>query len=992
MSGEVVSTASRIQSAAPVGGVAVGERTFLATRRVFDFEPLAAGAARGNGEPGPVWQVLAAKGRFGSDVLRPAATPLVGREFDLALLRGMFDKAAAERTVQLVTVVGEPGVGKSRLVAELARVLDDRPGRTTWRQGRCLPYGDGITFWALGEIVKAHAGIYESDSPEAATEKLEAVLPESDDRPWLRARLLPLLGIESSPAAQEEAFTAWRRFLESVAEAGPAVLVFENVHWADDALLDFIEHLADWSQGVPLLLVCTTRPELYETHPSWGAGLANQTAIRLSPLSNGETAQLVSALLDQDALSPHTQPLLLERAGGNPLYAEEFVRMLRDRGLLNGRGTLEAEAAVPVPDSLQALIAARLDTLPPERKRLLQDAAVMGQVFWAGSLAAMGKRDPNEVRQVLHELVRKELIRPALHSSMEGEAEYGFWHLLIRDVIYGQIPRAQRAARHISAAHISAAQWLEAKAGKRIEDLAEVLAYHTGEALSLAQASGETALAAELAPAAGRYALLAGERALGLDTGKALTLLERARGLISESDPSYPLILFRWADAMYQAGRHREAATALESAISTFQASGDSSHAGEALATLSSVRWALGDPAHVATAEQAVALLEQQSAPELLAALAQLAGSNYSAGAYASAIDAAERALKLAEQHELPVPGRALGFRGAARCFLLGDLDGLADMERALDVSVAQGRGRDAAVVHATLACLRWYLEGPSAALAPCAEATAFAAARGLAGIAQFVAINRVQILVGLGRLADALAEAETLAPALQESGSLFGLCELRACQTRALAEQGRSAAIENEETLRIARSSEDPLTLAVAAAGAAHALLAAGRRDDARALLDEVAAADIHHPDYAVQLPLLTRAAAELEDPDLVARLVANVADTLPIQQHALATARGHRAEATGDCAEAAALHAVAAARWEQFGDVLEQAHALLGQGRCLTRLADPAAEQPLRCARALFADMGAQARVADCDTLIVQAALPSAQTQLSNRTQVPR
>jgi len=208
VSGEVVSTASRIQSAAPVGGVAVGERTFLATRRVFDFEPLAAGAARGNGEPGPVWQVLAAKGRFGSDVLRPAATPLVGREFDLALLRGMFDKAAAERTVQLVTVVGEPGVGKSRLVAELARVLDDRPGRTTWRQGRCLPYGDGITFWALGEIVKAHAGIYESDSPEAATEKLEAVLPESDDRPWLRARLLPLLGIESSPAAQEEAFTA----------------------------------------------------------------------------------------------------------------------------------------------------------------------------------------------------------------------------------------------------------------------------------------------------------------------------------------------------------------------------------------------------------------------------------------------------------------------------------------------------------------------------------------------------------------------------------------------------------------------------------------------------------------------------------------------------------------------------------------------------------------------------------------------------------------
>jgi predicted ATPase len=236
-----------------------------------------------------------------------------------------------------VTIVGEPGVGKSRLCAELFGYIEDRPGLVRWRQGRCLPYGEGIAFWALGEIVKAECGILESDPPEEAEAKLEQALPRDDpDFVWLKARLAPLVGAGGEPASQEESFTAWRRCLESWAEARETILVIEDLHWADEALLSFLEHLADWSQGVPLLVLCTSRPELYEHHPSWAAGLRNATTINLAPLTDEETARLIATLLERAVLPAETQQALLERAGGNPLYAEEFVRLLTDRDLLRG--------------------------------------------------------------------------------------------------------------------------------------------------------------------------------------------------------------------------------------------------------------------------------------------------------------------------------------------------------------------------------------------------------------------------------------------------------------------------------------------------------------------------------------------------------------------------------------------------------------------------------------------------------------------------------
>jgi class 3 adenylate cyclase len=463
VTGDVVNTASRLQAIAPVGGVVVGELTRRASRHVIEYEELEPVPLKGKAEPVPVWRAIHARSPVGVDVEQAAPTPFVGRDHDLALLKETYARTSRESSLQLVTVAGEPGVGKTRLVTELRRFIEEQPKIVVWRQGRCLSYGEGITFWALGEIVKAQAGILESDGPHDAAEKLavavEAVVEDASERGWFNARLAPLVGaqvFDDSEAAEraESSFTAWRRFLEAIAAQQPLVLVLEDLHWADVALLDFVEHLADWVSGVPLLVICTARPELYERMPDWGGGKRNSTTISLSRLTGEETARLISALLSRAVLPAETQAVLLERAGGNPLYAEEFVRMLNDRGILDARGRLlqATDGEIEVPETVQALIAARLDTLPAERKSLLHDAAVVGNVFWAGAIAAIGEREKGVVREGLHELVRKELVRPARSSSVKDDDEFSFWHLLVRDVAYQQIPRVSRARKHQAAA------------------------------------------------------------------------------------------------------------------------------------------------------------------------------------------------------------------------------------------------------------------------------------------------------------------------------------------------------------------------------------------------------------------------------------------------------------------------------------------------------------------------------------------------------------
>jgi class 3 adenylate cyclase/tetratricopeptide (TPR) repeat protein len=967
VTGDVVNTASRLQGAAPVNGIACSEQTYRQTERVFDYEELEPVALKGKREPLALFRPLRAHARFGSDVTRTHISPLVGRELEKTLLIGMFERSAQQRSCQLVTIVGEPGVGKSRLCAELFGYVEDRPGLVRWRQGRSLPYGEGIAFWALGEIMKAECGILESDSPEDAATKLAAALPADDpDVAWLRARLLPLVGAGGDPVAQEESFTAWRRFLELLAAGRETVLVFEDLHWADGALLSFLEHLADWAEGVPLLLLCTARPELYEQHPHFGADARNAQRINLGPLTDVDTARLLSSLLDQAVFPAETQRALLERAGGNPLYAEEFARLLADRELLSG-----ALEDIPFPDSVQALIAARLDTLAAERKQLLQDAAVVGNVFWAGAVVEMGARSPHEVELALHELSRKELVRPARTSAMEGEQEYGFWHLLVRDVCYGQIPRAARAARHRAAA-----AWIERKAGDRVEDLADVLAHHYLTARELTGAAGQADESKELETQAIRYLVLAGERALPLDVASAEAQLARALELAPAGHPQRGFLLERWARAAWLQGRLEEARAALDEALVLYREGGESIAAGRALTELNTLLRRLGDVRAEPAITEAIALLKAESAGrELVAAYAELAGTHWINSAHAEAIAAAEQALRLAAELGLPEPAHALGYFGGARAHL-GERQGLGDMRQALALAVEQGRGREAAVIHNNLALSTWLYEGPKAALAACQEGLEFCERRGIAEFELGIAAMTLTFLAATGQAEQALAEAEPLAVRLESSGS-GDVIEVRSAQLRLLVQRGehRQKAVPAAEAIVArARDSAEPQTISMAFAAAAELLLAQVRPEQAKALLAELEQLAGTRDDayYASLLPELVRTALALGDAELAARLVARVELRTPLSAGSLTACRAQIDEAAGRQAEAAELHSESARRWREFGNVPERAYALLGRGRCLVTLGKPEAEEPLREARDLFASMGYKPALAETEALL--------------------
>jgi class 3 adenylate cyclase len=972
VTGDVVNTASRIEGTAPVNGVAVGEQAYRATSHIFEYEPLEPVAVKGKTEPLSLWHATAVRDRFGRD-FREYKTPLVGRELEKTLLIGTFERAVQQRSVQLVTIVGEPGVGKSRMVAELFAHMDAKPELIRWRQGRCLPYGEGITFWALGEIVKSEAAILESDSAEVAATKLDAVVsPEEPERSWLLQRLAPLVGVEAaSPAERQESFTAWRRCFEGLAATRPTVLVFEDLHWADEALLAFLEYQAEWSQGVPLLVICAARPELYERRPGWGAGLRNAHTINLSPLSDQETSELVSHLVSTVVLGQELERAIVERAGGNPLYAEEFVRLLADRGV---GPAAEGFAEPALPESVQALIAARLDTLSPERKSLLQDAAVVGKVFWAGAVAEMGGREQSDVELALHELVRKELVRPGRTSSMEEESEYAFWHLLVRDVAYSQIPRAERARRHRAAA-----AWIERKAGERVEDLAEVLAHHYLQALELAEAAGDTDQIGQLIVPARRFLTLAGERALGLDTVQAEARLARALELTAPEDPERPELLVRWAEAALQARRLHEAGEALDEALGSLRVRGERQAAARALQLRSRLSMRLGESQMVALAAEAVDLLNQEPpGPALVAAYAQLANAQAIDGAYAEAIAAADHARAIAETLGLPEPARALGYRGFARA-RLGDAKGLVEMERALALLLERGAGRDVAILQNNLALARYPLQGPARALADFEEGVVFSEQRGLAEPAGMLEANCATLLAELGRPADALERAGRLAAIAEARGDTHSLIELRAVELASRIARGEHEASPTEANWLVDATREssaaDVVVFGLAVAAGALAGEAPERACAVLAELEQVTGAR-ESPYYAKQLAAMVRTALASGDAALARRLADVFAPRYPLEEHALCSARAQLAEYAGEHANAATLYAEAAEHWREFGNVPEHAYALLGQGRSLLALDRPDAEGPLRQARDLFASMGYKPSLAETEELLEQMA----------------
>jgi class 3 adenylate cyclase len=485
VAGDVVNTASRLQSVAPPGGVVACGITYAATKSDIRYDRQPPVMLKGRSTPTEVHLALAPLQRIHPDREADGA-PLVNRTHELGLLVNALHRALHDRIPQLVNIIGRAGIGKSRLVRELylhSEQLLDVP--VTWRTGRCPPFGENVTYAALADIVKAEAGILDTDSADAARERLDRSLRElvgPGEAPRLSDAISPLVGLPGSTLAAEEAASAWRRFVVALASRRPTVLVFEDLHWADESMLRFVELLAASIRDVPLLLLCTARPELLEQDPTWAGTITGSLTITLPPLRRAEIKKMYGHLLGQSHMVPD---LLVELADGNALYAHEYTRMLYEQGRLGPAEPVRLAGDLPMPDSVHAVIANRVDLLDPADRTILQAAAVVGMQFWPGAVAASLGRPVDTIERSLRRLEQRDLIHEQPSSTMAGQTEYRFGHVLVRDVCYQRLPRTERVARHERTA-----DWLDGVSTDRATDLAEVLAHHRYTAHEIARTLG----------------------------------------------------------------------------------------------------------------------------------------------------------------------------------------------------------------------------------------------------------------------------------------------------------------------------------------------------------------------------------------------------------------------------------------------------------------------------------------------------------------------
>jgi len=846
LTGAVIASAAWLEQAAPPGMILVDETTHRATERAVEYETTEPVQAKGKAGPVTVWRALGAS--QGVDVAQAPRTTLVGRQRELDLLGAALARARGDGILQVVTLVGVPGIGKSRLVFELLQQVAAEAELTTWRQGRCLAYGQGVALWALGEIVKAQAGILESDPAKDAEVKLRrAVADLVADEPeaaWIIGHLRPLVGLASAEEGgdrQSEAFAAWRRFLEALAEHGPTVLVVEDLHWADETLLDFLDHLIDWAAEVPLLVVATARPELLVRRPGWGGGKPNAATVSLAPLSEDDTARLVGSLLNQALLPAELRAALLARAGGNPLYAEEYVRMLVDRGLLRkvaGTWRLEPTDALPLPATVRGIIAARLDALEPEGKALLANAAVLGKVGWVGALAALSGSEPLGLEQRLHALERREFLRRERRSAVAGERQYAFRHVLVRDVAYGQLPRAQRAEKHRRAA-----EWLEALSPDRAEDRAELLAYHYDAALRFAKASGQdTAALAEHARLALREA---GDRALALNAfAAAARWYAAALELWPVADPERPRLLFRLGQARFHA--EQAGGDLLAEARDGLLAAGDREAAAEAESLVSHLAWWQGQGERALEHARKAAALLAEAPPSRSKArvLAELSILLMLAGKTDEAIPAGRETLAIADHLELEdMRARALNYLGTSRV-LSGDRGGLADLERAVAIAV-QGNLPGSVEAYVNLGSCLVELGDLARGFARQAEGRQAAARFGITGWLRHLRAEQVLENYWRGRWDLALRHANEFIIESETDSAHYMESVCRLTRGRiGLARDDLPAALEDaEKQLAFARMATDPQVLNPALAFRARVALVTGDRDQASAYARELLA-----------------------------------------------------------------------------------------------------------------------------------------------------
>ncbi|HEY6068850.1 MAG TPA: AAA family ATPase, partial [Gaiellaceae bacterium] len=947
-SGDVVNTAARLQAGAAANTILVDEKTFRATERVIAYEPSPAIVAKGKAEPVRVWEALQPLARVG--VERQGGAPLVGRTNELNLLRDTLARVVREREPQLLTLVGVPGIGKSRLVFELFKLIEDGAyGLVYWRHGRSLPYGDGVTFWALAETVKAQAGILDSDSPEETASKLSAAVgplaAEPTEAAWLVRHLAPLVGLEGGqPLAGDrssEAFAAWRRFFEALAEQRPLVLVFEDLHWADEALLDFVEELVDWSRGVPICVLATARPELLARRTAWGGGKVNSATILLSPLSDEESALLLHALLERPALDADLQATLLERAGGNALYAEEFARMLVDR-----------PGEVALPESVQGMIAARIDVLPGDEKELLQDSAVLGRVFWAGAL----RREPSVAEQLLRALERKDFVRRERRSSVAGETEYTFRHTLVREVAYEQIPRELRADKHRASA-----EWIESLG--RPEEHAELLANHYLRSLELRRATGGAAGDDDVrARTAFR---VAGDRAVALNAyGGAARYYAEALALSPDDDPDRPELLFRLARARHIAGDARRE-EALVEARDALLAAGATERAAETEALLAEAFWHRSDREAVDRhLEHALELVVDLPPSEAKAhVISQVCRYRGLAGDNDEAITFGEQALAMAQSLGLDeLRAHALTSIGTAK-LQKGDPAGLRDLEASVEIA-RRIRSPEAARALNNIGAMVWRVGDVARAREAIDEAVRLGYELGSVVNARHARGQQISLLIDGGDWDNGLRAAdEFIASDMQ-----MAVAEDSVRRRRARIRLGRgdvAGALEDVHAgLALARAIRDPQALPTVAT-AVRLYAEAGMITEAQSLAEEFVAGfppGVHEwmlSDFAWAAPAIGRR-------DEARRLLEAAPAVTPYGKAARALLNGDYASAAGVFRELGERENEALAR-------LRAAEKLVGEGR------PDAAAQLLEDALDFFRSVGATRYIAEADALLATRASAS-------------
>jgi predicted ATPase/class 3 adenylate cyclase len=660
VAGDLVNTASRVQSVAEPGTVYVGDATRQASEAAIVYEDAGAHELKGKPEPVHLWRaarVVAATG----GALRPTGLepPFVGRDRELRLLKELLHGTGEERTARLMSIVGVAGVGKSRLAWEFFKYLDGVTETIWWHRGRCLAYGEGVAYWALNEMVRMRAGIIENEPPESARVKLhksvEEFVPDAEERNWVEPRLAHLVGLEEGAATDpRDLYAAWRFFFERLATQYLTVLVFEDLQWADSGLLDFIEYLLEWSRSSPILVITLARPDLGDRRPAWGTGKRGLSSLYLDPLSPDSMSQLLDGLVP--GLPAELSARIRERAAGIPLYAVETVRMLLDRGLVVEEGgrfrAIGSLDALEVPESLHALIAARLDSLDPMERQLLQDAAVLGKSFTAHAITAVSGLDPSDVARVLSSLANKDMLAIQSDPRSPERGQYVFVQDLVRSVAYGTLARRDRKLRHVSAATYLESSWSEE------EEVAEVVASHLVEAHA---ADPDAHDAGEIRDRARAALIRAGDHAMALAAAEsAQGYFERALTLGGDEQSQADLHA-RAGVAAQRRARATAARQHFESACTLYEGLGQTSATARYLARLARVDALEGkSEAGIERLRRAVAMLssvdggDQEREAELASISAQLGLMLYFMGDLDGALDFADQALQIAEMVDVP--------------------------------------------------------------------------------------------------------------------------------------------------------------------------------------------------------------------------------------------------------------------------------------------------------------------------------------------------